>query len=65
VGIALRSIEELAVDGIFQWLHHEFQPGPTIIERFAVVGVEINIESESGELVAADTVDGPTLRDRG
>jgi hypothetical protein len=60
--IALRSIEELAVDGIFSWLHPEFEVEPAMMQCWARVGVQINIESESEGLLPADTLDTPNIR---
>lgn len=60
--ITLRTIEELAVDGIFSWLHPDAQVGPVVIQRHAVVGVQINVESESEPSPVVNTLVSPNIR---
>lgn len=60
--IGLRTIEELAVDGIFSWLHPDVQVGPTIIQRYAAVEIQINVKSESEASSAAPTLARPNVR---
>lgn len=60
-GIELRSIEELATDGLFSWLHPD-AADVAVIERSAIVGLQVDVASDSAVSLRADTLENTRLR---